>query len=82
MGSSSTGSFRPFRAGGGTDDVVPYVGSLACRTCHAKEYFQWKSTPHSSALQPFAPHTGAASRMRQLSRDWVRVYNRVPNEWI
>ena len=27
-----------------------WVGSMVCKTCHLKEFFQWRATPHSTAF--------------------------------
>ena len=32
-------------------DKPEYVGSLACKNCHLKEYDGWKPTLHSKAMQ-------------------------------
>jgi len=38
---------------------VGYLGSGACRECHATEYEAWKGSAHSKTLQPVSPSTVA-----------------------
>jgi len=35
---------------GSADLDTQYIGSFACATCHAKQYVQWRSTAHSTAM--------------------------------
>ena len=43
-------------AASGEQDESPshYVGAEVCGRCHAREYAQWRSTPHAHALQTLA----------------------------